>query len=493
MDKIRNKAVLGNLVLGFGLLVMAAGALAVFTSGDDGEKRLQPRLQQAPMNPEFIRYMYERKVGEPWGGYTKDGHALGLIPSPLDPAIFKPEAGLEQPVQIETLPALYDLRTGNKLTSVKNQGRCGACWAFATFGSLESFLKPAAVWDFSEQDLIEKNGFDYGVCVGGTSGMSAAYLARWAGPGAEASHPYEYYYPSGIALKKHVQNVIMLPDRTGPKDNAKLKDAVTKYGAVAVAMCWDDSSYKSSTASYYYNGSTDTDGHYVCVVGWDDSYAKSKFKPTPAGNGAFIVKNSWGKDWGEAGYFYVSYYDSFFGKRGGMAMFKGESANNYRANYGYDDLGWYSGIGWGDSTGWMANIFKAKATGYVKAVSFYTSANSNPYEIYIYTNVSSGKPTTGTKYAKAKKGTILGRGYYTIPLGFYVPITLGKYFSVVVKLRTTGYNWPIPIESKIPGYSSAAKSAKGQSYIAHDGKSWTELKSNDPAWCNVCLRAFTKY
>jgi len=493
MDKIRNKPVLGNLVLGFGLLVMAAGGLAVFTSGNDGEKRLQPRLQQAPMNPEFIRFMYERKVGEPWVGYTKDGHALGLIPSPLDPAIFEPGG---EPEEIESLPALYDLRTGNKLTPVKNQGSCGACWAFATFGSLESFLKPAAVWDFSEQDLIEKNGFDYGVCGGGSSGMSAAYLARWAGPGAETSHPYEYYYPypSGIALKKHVQNIIMLPDRTGPKDNAKLKDTVIKYGAVVVSMCWDDSSYKSSTASYYYNGSTDTDGHFVCVVGWDDNYAKSKFKSTPAGNGAFIAKNSWGTGWGDAGYFYVSYYDRFFGKRLGSAMFKGESVNNYRANYGYDDLGWSNNVGTGtNSTFWMANIFKAKAAGYVKAVSFYTSANSNAYEIYIYTNVSSGKPTTGTKYAKAKKGTILGKGYYTIPLGFYVPITLGKYFSVVVKLRTTGYNWPIPIETKIPGYSSAAKSAKGQSYTAYDGISWTELKSNDPAWCNVCLRAFTKY
>lgn len=494
MDKIRNKPVLGNLVLGFGLLVMAAGALAVFTSGNDGEKRRQPRLQQAPMNPEFIRYLYERKVGGPWGVCTRDGHALGSIPSPLDPAIFKPEAGLEQPVQIESLPALYDLRTGNKLTSVKNQGACGACWAFATFGSLESFLKPAAVWDFSEQDLIEKHGFDYGVCEGGTSGMSAAYLARWAGPGAEASHRYEYYYPSGIALKKHVQNIIMLPDRAGPKDNAKLKDAVTRYGAVVVSMCWDDSSYKSSTASYYYDGSTDTNGHFVCIVGWDDNYAKSKFKPTPAGNGAFIAKNSWGTGWGEAGYFYVSYYDSFFGKRSGTAMFKGELTTNYRANYGYDDLGWSNNVGTGNSSPfWMANIFKARATGYVKAVSFYTAASSNPYEIYIYTNVSFGKPTTGTKYAKAKKGTISGKGYYTIPLGFYVPITKGKYFSVVVKLRTTGYNWPIPIESKIPGYSSAAKSAKGQSYIAQDGISWTELKSIERAWCNVCLRAFTKY
>jgi len=67
MDKIRNKSVLRNQVLGFGLLVMAAGALAVFTSGNNEVQQLQPRLQQAPINPEFIRYMYERKVGEPWG------------------------------------------------------------------------------------------------------------------------------------------------------------------------------------------------------------------------------------------------------------------------------------------------------------------------------------------------------------------------------------------------------------------------------------------
>jgi len=491
MDKIRNKPVLRNLVLGFGLLVMAAGALAVFTSGNDGEQRLQPRLQQAPMNPEFIRYMYERKAGEPWGVCTKDGHALGLIPSPLDPAIFEPGGG---PEEIESLPALYDLRTINKLTSVKNQGGCGACWAFATFGSLESFLKPGAVWNFSEQDLIEKAGFDSDECEGGGMDMSAAYLARWAGPGAESSHPYEYYSPNGIARKKHVQNVIMMPDKKNALDNAKIKDAVTKYGAVLATMCWFDSAYKSSTYSYYYKDSTDSNGHAVCIVGWNNNYPKSNFNSTPAGNGAFIVKNSWGTGWGEAGYFYVSYYDRFFGKRGGSALFKGESVNNYRANYGYDDLGWLTNVGTGNSsTYWMANIFKAGATGYVKAVSFYTSANSNPYEIYIYTNVSSGKPTTGTKYAKAKKGTISGRGYYTIPLGFYVPITKGKYFSVVVKLRTTGYYYPIPIEYKIPGYSSAAKSARGQSYIAPDGKSWTELKSNDPTWCNVCLRAFTKY
>ena len=477
-------------ILGLGVLVMAAGALAVFTTGDDGGPQIRSSFREAPLNPEFVRYLYERIPGRPWGGYTKDGYALGLIPSPLDPAIFEPQAG---PEQIENLPASYDLRTKNKLTSVKDQANCGSCWSFATFGSLESFLKPAAVWDFSEQDLIEKSGFDLGECDGGQILMSAAYLARWTGPGAESSHPYEYYSPNGIALKKHVQNVIMLPDKKSALDNAKIKDAVYKYGAVAVAMCWDAASYKSTTYSYYYKGSANSNGHAVCVVGWDDNYSKTKFAKTPGGNGAFIVKNSWGTGWGKAGYFYVSYYDTFFGKRGGTALVKGEATNNYKANYGYDDLGWVTNVGGNKPTCWMANIFKARATGSLKAVSFYSVAASTAYEIYIYTNATSGKPTSGTKYATAKKGTITGMGYYTIPLGFYVPITNGKNFSIVVKLTTKGYNYPVPIEEKLSGYSSKAKALSGQSYVSMDGKAWDELKSISSDWTNNCLRAFTKY
>ncbi len=491
MDAKRKAAFLKAGILGLGVLVMAAGALVVFTSGSNEGPVVPLQSRLATPNPEFLKYLNERMPGHPWGGYTLEGRALGLIPNPLDPAIFEPEAG---PERFESLPTSYDLRTKNKLTSVKDQANCGSCWSFATFGSLESLLKPAAIWDFSEQDLIEKSGFDWGECEGGMQLMSAAYLVRWAGPGAESSHPYEYRNVDGIALKKHVQNIVMLPDRSGATDNSKIKDAVMKYGAVAVAFCWYDSSYKSATNSYYYSGSTNANGHAVCVVGWDDNYSKSKFASTPPGNGAFIVKNSWGPGWGKAGYFYVSYYDTFFGKRSGTAYFKGEPTTNYRTNYGYDDLGWYWNFGnVSNNTYWMANIFKASASGQIKAVGFYTAANSNPYEIYIYTNCAAGKPTSGTKYVKAKKGTIVGKGYYTIPLGFYVPITKGKYFSVVVKLKTTGYKFPIPMEPKVSGYSSKAKAGAGESYVSELGTTWKEVRTIDPQVTNNCLRAYTKY
>jgi C1A family cysteine protease len=491
MDSKRKAAFFKAGILGLGVLVMAAGALVVFTSGADQGTQIRSSFREAPLNPEFVRYMYERIPGRPWGGFTKDGHPLGLIPGPQDTSQFAADGTT---VDISGLPVSYDLRTKNKLTSVKDQANCGSCWSFATFGSLESFFKPAAVWDFSEQDLIEKSGFDLDECDGGNMFMSAAYLARWAGPGAETSHPYEYYAPTnGIPLKKHVQNLVMLANKKSPLDNAKIKDAVMKYGAVAAAFCWYDSAYKSSTYSYYYDGSTNANGHAVCIVGWDDKYSKAKFAKTPAGNGAFIVKNSWGPGWGKAGYFYVSYYDTFFGKRSGTAYIKGEATNNYRTNYGYDDLGWVTSVGAGNPTCWGANMFKATATGSIKAVGFYSVASSLAYEISIYTNCAAGKPQSGKKFATVKRGTIAGMGYYTVPLGFYVPVTKGKMFSVIVKFTTKGYNYPVPIEYKSAGYSSKAIALSGQSYASTNGTSWSELKGISSAWTNNCIKAYTKY
>jgi C1A family cysteine protease len=474
--------------LGIGLLIMAAAALIVFSPSSYGTAPDKEGF--APMNPEFIRYLNDRKDGKSWVTVTKDGHPLGDLPSPHDTSRLIP---LPDPVPADSLPASYDLRTKNKLTSVKDQGSCGSCWSFGTYASLDSFLKPGAVWDFAEQDLIEKHGLDWKECDGGHMWLSAAYLARWAGPLKETQHPYEYYGIEGAAPAKHVQNIIMMDERKSATDNVKIKNAIINNGAVYVSFWWSDSAYNSTNAAYYYSSSTQANGggHAVAIVGWDDNFSKSKFKSAPSGNGAFIVKNSWGASWGKSGYFYASYYDKFFGKRGGTAVFKGEPATNYKTNYGYDPLGWINNFGGSSETLWFSNIFTASPAGSLKAVGFYASANSNTYEIYIYTNVQSGKPRSGT-LAKTKKGTISGWGYYTIPLGVNIPIASGKKFSIVIKLKTAGYKYPIPVEYKIAGYSSAAKASAGQSFYSSDGNSWKDMTTIDST-CNVCIRGYTKY
>lgn len=487
MSKMK-KGFVRNGALGIGLLVLAAAAFVVFSPSSFGTTPDKEGF--APMNPEFIRYINDKKSGRPWPTKTEDGHPLGLIPAPIDLPYLKSDSSFDN---ADSLAASYDLRTKNKLTSVKDQGNAGTCWTFATYGSLESFLKPGAIWDFSEQNMADHHGFDYGINDGGHMWMSAAYLARWAGPLNETDDPYQYATPDGASPKKHVQNILFMPVRSSATDNTQIKNAVINYGAVAVSMAWSASAYKASTKAYYHTGSW-MGGHAVCVVGWNDSFSKTKFAKQPPGNGAFIVKNSWGSGWGENGYFYVSYYDSQFGRVNTNAVVKGEPVTNYKAVYQYDPLGWV-GSTYFDSMGntkWFSNIFTATAGGSLKAVSFYTKATSNPYEIYIYTGVAANQPRSGV-LKKTQKGTITSPGYFTIPLNSLVPINSGQKFSIVVKLTTKGYNYPIPIEYKTSDYSSGATAKAGQSFVSSNGTSWTDAyKKWGSSNVNVCLKGFTK-
>ncbi|MGB9893383.1 MAG: lectin like domain-containing protein, partial [Candidatus Saccharicenans sp.] len=361
-------------------------------------------------------------------------------------------------------------------------GSCGSCWAFATYGSLESFLMPNEIRDFSEQDLIDHHGYDYGPCDGGNLNMSAAYLARWTGPLREEDDPYIYAQAGAI---KHVQQIIMIPPRSDSSDNDQIKQAVMDYGAVYTTMFWDSSCYNSTYRSYY-NASSQVGGHAVAIVGWNDNFEASKFNTPPPGNGAFIVKNSWGASWGENGYFYVSYYDNYFGRRGFNAVVKAENSSNYQVIYQYDPLGWVTSFGYGSTTAWMANIFQATSDLPIKAVSFYVPALNSSYEIYIYRNVAPNQPKAG-ELATSKTGVIASPGYYTIILDTAVAVSIGQYFSVVLKLTTPGYNYPISAEGTYAGYSSQAVPNPQLSLVSSDGSSWFDLGTYG---YDVCLKAF---
>lgn len=473
--------------------VIWAVLFGLAVAGSYAQTPAKPR--RAPMNPEFVECLRARALGKA-APRTADGHALGEVPPPFRASGVRPGG---RAFDRGTLPSAFDLRTaGNKLSAVRDQGACGSCWAFATYGSLESYLLPGETADLAEQDLIDNAGFSLGPCDGGNIDMSTAYLARWAGPLDETDDPYVYLaaYPGSTAsaVRKHVQNVVCIPERASAADNDLLKAEVMVSGAVYVSMYWVDSGWNTDHSSFYNNGAeSGGGGHAVCIVGWNDAYPAANFNTAAPGDGAFIVRNSWGPSWGEAGYFYVSYYDTEFARRWYNGAVRAEGRDNFSGVFQYDPLGWCDSWGYGADTAWGANVFTAPTRTSVSAVGFYAVSANCSYEILVYTGATSSSPRAGTLRASTS-GALVFPGYFTIPLPSPVTVAAGQKFSVVVRFTTPGYGYPVPAEERLGGYSEAAVAHGGESFISPNGTSWFDLMkdpSYTPYMINFCIKAFT--
>ena len=187
----------------------------------------------------------------------------------------------------------------------------------------------------------------------------------------------------------------------------------------------------------------------MTIVGWDDNYAATNFATPPAGNGASIVKNSWGTSFGKSGYFYVSYYDANMGHIEN-AVFTAEPTTNYTTNYQYDPFGMQTSIGsWSSSTAYGANVFSATSAGTLKAVSFWVPYAGTLYTAQVYVHpTSSSNPTSGALMSTIS-GSVSYTGYYTESLSTTVPLTKGETFAVVVKFTApTGDNNPVPVQQR---------------------------------------------
>ena len=322
--------------------------------------------------------------------------------------------------------------------------------------------------------------------------MAVAYLARWAGPVDEADDPYGDSTPQDGAVRKHVQAVTMLPGRTSWSNNALIKRLVRRNGALSVGMMWDDAAYDPTTAAFYLNR-TLGENHGVLVVGWNDNYPRRRFGGSygrPPGNGAFLVRNSWGASFGRRGYFWVSYYDRSFAREqdlgglGGMTSYaKVEEADNYSAIYQHDDLGVTDHWGYGVARVWGASRFTAASDQTISAAAFYTLVSATRYQVW-------AGPTLTTMSLRAS-GTRSLPGYTTIPFSTPLGVTAGQDFVVAVRLSSPGEGYPLAIERPASYWMKGAVAAAGESYVSRDGSRWTDVLRVQPN-SSVCLKAFAQ-
>ncbi|KAA6184393.1 hypothetical protein F2Q65_12505 [Thiohalocapsa marina] len=508
------------------LFVIACLCLPTMALSEEPIERLRSLgLSVSPSSAAFERFLERRAAGK-WITKTDDGRALGSTPAPFrmpprrDLAGVRASAKFEQP-----LPAYYDLRTTRPkgVTPVVSQGSCGACWTFAAMAAIESNTRytRGVITDLSEADLNERHGFDNPVCSGGNPTMATAYIARGSGPLTESDAPYPSWYfsstPTGpidpnpdaaastadLGWRRPINrpatedrvfypmDVHML-EKAGaalnPEEMWWIKNALYRNGAVLMAFMWADQYYNPRTYAYY-NGIDTYANHEVTIVGWDDHYPASNFIDPPGANGAFIVKNSWGTDWGDAGYFYISYEDVTIDR---ITQFQDAVPSRpYTHIYQYDPLGVVDVGGFDTDTAWFANVFIASAKGAaINGAGFYTVGPSS-YTVQIYSgteivdNFPYINPTAGT-LEHEQLGELSEAGYHTIHFDWPARVTPGQPFSVVVRLTTPGETKIVGLEFAKKGYSSAASSVHGQSYMSPDGNAWFSLGED----ANVTLKAF---
>ncbi len=476
----------------------------------------------APVNPAYLRYLQEQQQKQASGeqdsfnslmsttGTPVSSHPTGLIPSYEDLSHLKgtyvvDDSGLPSSVQTTTpieLPAKYDLRELGRVPPVKDQGNHGACWAFATLASLESTLLPNESWDFSENHMKNllsdqyPDGFDRNYSKGGTHKMSTAYLVRWSGPVNQSDDPYNItsaYSPANLTVQKHVQRVDFIPDRKSSTDNTNIKTAVKAYGAVFTSYNVSDeipAYWNADTNSYYYFG-PDSANHAVAIVGWDDTWSRNNFSTVPQGDGAFIIKNSWGATWGDSGFFYCSYYDRLIGNE--SSLFLSSPPKNYDYIYQYDPLGWVTSIYTaGEKAGFAANVFNSTRKQNLSAVSFYTTDTNANYQVWVYVNPDNGPVLNSSGAAFTQSGTFANAGYHTIEIPNAVPLDTNDRFAVAVNLTNPTYNWSIAIQDTSVE-TSKARAFPGRGYTSDDGSTWTDVTTPaDQKNATLCIKAFTK-
>ena len=390
------------------------------------------------------------------------------------------------------LPSSYDLRKLGFVTPVKNQANGGNCWAFSAFSALESaLLKATGVsYDLSEENMKNLAAMysDYGwvmeTNVGGYDRMAIGYLTSWLGPVNESEDVYNDQSVLSPVLDAdiHIQDILFLT-RDSYTDNDAIKKAIMEYGAVSTSIYWDNK-YLSGK-NYYYNGDHSAN-HAVAIVGWDDSYSLFNFKNVPKGNGAWIVKNSWGPYGGDKGFYYVSYYDTILAELDKYTTyaFVLNDTIKYDKNYQYDIPGRTDYFLNESGTVWYKIKFNASDNEYLAAVSTYFSKDTD-WDLSIWVN----------DVLKLTQSGFSNASYKTIDLDSLIPLKIGDIFEIEFKI-TVDKEAGVPISE----YISLNCEMYGEdiSFISYDGENWDDLyyvswEYPDHTYDSqvACIKAFT--
>ncbi|MGA1820294.1 MAG: OmpL47-type beta-barrel domain-containing protein [Thermoplasmatota archaeon] len=289
---------------------------------------------------------------------------------------------------------------------------------------------------------------------------------------------YHRYYPM------HVEWYQIDDELNGIED---IKRAVMEYGSVGTSLLADPRLRDDTHAHYQPPWDNRDPNHSVAIVGWDDS----KTTPAPLA-GAWLVKNSWGSEWGNQGYFWISYYDRWACKHPelGAVSFRNVSYLAFDRAYFHDYHGWRDT--WTNSTE-AFNSYVAERNEQMKGVSFYTTGEAVTARVEIWDDFEDGRLanllwTGGSYYERI--------GLHTIMFDEPLELVEGNDFHILLNVSGGGMAYDrtsqVPLllgpPTREPGYESwvTSLSAPNQSFY-RNGTQWSDLYYvNESA--NFCIK-----
>lgn len=439
-------------------------------------------------------------------------------------------------LSVYAAPAKYSAVEQGYITSVKNQGNWGTCWAFSSTAISEASLIKEFPDKFNAEntDLSENllsymlshpalygqlnssgdtatynEGSTYYLEYGGNVWAAGLGLMNGIGPYNESSdYPYSEYNTPSIAEKNFTESEyyevrnssvakitgVFQAHINNNSDNDEFKQLIMDYGAASLSYNENhtDNKFGEDGSSYYYNPNEYTSNHAVTVVGWDDTIPASSFKTTPAGDGAWLIKNSWGEYSRDSGYFWLSYYDKSISGVGIAYDFTVDGADDYfDTRYSYDGGNSVASFGYSRPDIYGANVFTADEDSYVTGAAAYTSAGNN-IELSVYTGLKNASdPTSGTKSAVATMSNVKYEGYYSLKFDTPVKVKKGESFAIVAKI--TKDSGTVRIYSEY-GYSMYGltydlKANKGESFYTYN-PSYGWFDCTDSGKNNLMIKAY---
>ncbi len=470
---------------------------------------------------------------------TEDGKGLGYNPAGMI-EVERAEGQEENLKRKLSLPESYDLRDvngQNYVTSVKNQGNYGTCWAFAVLASAESNLMREGIatnpdlseWHLAYFNYYQDDNFgdplsnrmvasnyyrgtygdgnklklDYNYLNSGGNQQFATYtLANWKGMANESDFEYSNIEGASSTIDKskaytsnyHLDDSIWV----SMEDIDTVKENIMKHGAASVnhyhAITTPEMErYYNVTNQAYYCDGANYANHAVTVVGWDDNFSRNNFNSAcmPNGNGAWLIKNSWGTSWGNEGYFWISYEDKSLLK-GAAYFITAKEAQAGEKNYQYDGtMAANAMLSTTNKVAYESNVFFSdNSEQKLTSISLNLGNADTTVDAWIYTNLANkSNPESGTKTQIISNEKITNMGYYTLDVSEEVAINPNTWFSVVVKKTLATANVTSYVSSVTDQglFYTISKAQLGESYYkVGEYGNFLALGSN-----NISLKAQT--